>query len=66
MEEIKEEEPEVITLKEFAEQHPNIKEEELFKIVLVCKNCGHKDLLQKFTKKKENNDWEEVRKPRRT
>ena len=45
-------EEEVITFKEFAEKHKNIKEEELHKIVLVCKNCGHKDLLKNFLKER--------------
>ena len=62
MEDIKEEEPEVISFKELMERHPDTKAEELFIIVLVCKNCGYKDLLQKFAKKKEDN-WEEIHKP---
>ena len=46
-------EEEVISFKEFAEKHKDIKEEELHKIVLVCKNCGHKDLLKNFLKERE-------------
>ncbi len=46
------EEEEVITCKEFLEKHQDIKEEKLHKIVLVCKNCGHKDLLKNFLKDK--------------
>ncbi len=49
----KEEEPEVITAKEFLEQHKNMKEEEVNKFVLVCKNCNHKDLLKNFLRKKD-------------
>ncbi len=47
------EEDEVITFKEFIGKHKDIKEEELHKIVLVCKNCGHKDLLKNFLKEME-------------
>ncbi len=47
------EEEEVITFQEFAEKHKDIKEEELHRIVLVCKNCGHKDLLKNFLKERE-------------
>ena len=47
------EEPEVITFKEIVERNKNIKKEELFKLVLVCKNCSHKDLLKNFIRKKE-------------
>lgn len=47
-------EPEVITFKEFSEGHKNMEEEEMHKIVLVCKNCNHKDLLKNFIKKVEN------------
>lgn len=46
-------EEEVITFKEFVENHKDIKEEEIHKIVLVCKNCGHKDLLKNFIRKKD-------------
>lgn len=46
-------EDEVITFKEFIGKHKDIKEEELHKIVLVCKNCGHKDLLKNFLKERE-------------
>ena len=46
-------EDEVITFKEFIGKHKDIKEEELYKIVLVCKNCGHKDLLRNFLKERE-------------
>ena len=46
-------EEEVITFKEFVEKHKDIKEEELHKIVLKCANCGHKDLLKNFIRKKE-------------
>ena len=52
MEKENEKEPEVITAKEFLEQHKNMKEEEVYKFVLVCKNCGHQDLLKNFIKKK--------------
>ena len=45
-------EPEVITFKELVERNENIKKEELLKLVLVCKNCSHKDLLGNFIKKK--------------
>ncbi len=48
----KEEEPEVIIAKEFLEQHKDMKEGEVHKFVLVCKNCGHKDLLKNFLKRK--------------
>lgn len=41
-------EPEVITFKEFFEKNKSIPFEELCKIVLVCKNCQHKDLLKNF------------------
>lgn len=41
-------EPEVITFKEFVERNPNMKEEDMLKIVLMCKNCNHKDLLKNF------------------
>ncbi len=58
----KEEEPEVITFKEISERHKDIKEEELFKLVLVCKNCGHKDLLGNFIKKKDK--WRDLIKPK--
>ena len=47
------EEEEVITCREFLEKHKDIKEEELQKIVLVCKNCEHKDLLKNFLKDRE-------------
>lgn len=50
------EEPEVITFKEIIERHKDIKKGELYKLVLVCKNCGHKDLLKNFIRKKEA-DW---------
>ncbi len=49
-------EPEVITFKEIVERNKNLKKEELFKLVLVCKNCSHKDLLKNFIRKKER-DW---------
>ena len=45
-------EPEIVTLKELAERHKDIKKEELFKLVLKCVNCGHRDLLGNFVKKK--------------
>ena len=47
-----EEEPEIITFKEILERHKDMKEEELHKLVLVCKNCGHQDLLKNFIKNK--------------
>ncbi len=47
----KEGEPEVITAKEFLEQHKDMKEEDVYRFVLVCKNCNHKDLLKNFLKK---------------
>ena len=53
-----EEEPEVITFKEFYERNKHIEFEELSKFVLVCKNCSHKDLLGNFIKKrKKSTDW---------
>ena len=51
------EEPEVITFKEVFERNKNIPFEELCKMVLECKNCGHKDLLKNFIKKKKP-DWD--------
>lgn len=53
----KKEEPEVITFKEIVERNKNIPEEELYKFVLVCKNCQHKDLLKNFIKKRQR-DWD--------
>ncbi|KKM67275.1 hypothetical protein LCGC14_1472730 [marine sediment metagenome] len=53
------EEPEVITFKEFYERNKSIKFEELQKIVLVCKNCSHKDLLGNFIKRRKN-EWDVV------
>ena len=52
MEKKKTEKPagEVVTFKEIAERHKNIKKEELMKFVLICKNCNHKDLLINFIK----------------
>ena len=56
-----EEEPEVITFKEFYERNKHIEFEELSKFVLVCKNCSHKDLLGNFIKKrKKSTDWNVV------
>ena len=49
-------EPEVITFKEFVERNKNIPFEELCKMVLECKNCGHKDLLKNFIKERKP-DW---------
>lgn len=45
---------EIIDFEELRERHKNVEFEELCKLVLVCKNCGHKDLLIKFLKEKEN------------
>lgn len=50
------EEPEVITFKEIVERHKDIKIDELKKLVLICKNCGHKDLLGNFIRKKKKVD----------
>lgn len=49
-------EEELTSFKEVMEKHPNIPQGDLFRMVLVCKNCNHKDLLVKFIKKKEM-DW---------
>lgn len=48
------EEPEVITFKEIVERNKNMKEEEMMKVVLECRNCGHKDLLKNFILEKKN------------
>ncbi len=56
------EEPEVITFKEIAERHKDMKYEEMCKLVLVCKNCGHQDLLKNFIKEK--NRWVGKRDPK--
>jgi len=55
-------EPEIITFKEFFENNKNISFGELCKMVLVCKNCGHKDLLGKFIQEK-NPDWKKWGEP---
>ncbi len=47
------EEEEVITFREFVEKHKDVNEKELFKLVLKCANCGHKDLLKNFKKERE-------------
>ena len=65
---IKEEfEEEVITFREFVEKHKDVNEKELFKLVLKCANCGHKDLLKNFLKEREGrrmiNPWEDKREP---
>ena len=52
-------EPEVITFKEFVERNKNIPFEELCKMVLECKNCGHKDLLKNFIKERKP-DWSDI------
>lgn len=55
-EEIKKEEKkddEIITWKELKERHQEVPLENLHKLILICKNCGHKDLLIKFLKKDE-------------
>lgn len=54
MEENKEEEPEIITFKDILERHKDMNDEDLFKLVLVCKNCGHQDLLKNFLKEEDN------------
>jgi len=41
-------------------RHKDMKEEEMNKIVLICKNCGHQDLLKNFLKKKQQR-WEKIR-----
>ncbi len=61
MENKEQEEPEVITFKEILERHKDMEEEERHKIVLVCKNCGHQDLLKNFIKKKDK--YERLKKP---
>jgi hypothetical protein len=53
-EEIKKTEDEIITFEELKNKHPNVSMENLSKMVLICKNCGHKDLLINFLKKIEN------------
>ena len=62
MEENKEQEnePEVITFEDIVNRHKDMKEKELHKIVLICKNCGHQDLLKNF-RKKEESPWKKVR-----
>jgi len=59
----------IVTWKEIQERHPAIPKENLHKLVLVCKNCGRKDLLVKFLKKREAPfrraepviDWEKMK-----
>jgi len=53
-EEIKKTEDEIITFEELKNKHPNVSMENLSKMVLICKNCGHKDLLINFLKNIEN------------
>lgn len=43
----------IVTWKEIQERHKEVPKENLYKLVLVCKNCGHKDLLINFLKKDE-------------
>ncbi len=58
-----EDEPEVITFEDIINRHKDMEEEEMHKIVLVCKNCGHQDLLKNFIKKEKReiinktDDW---------
>ncbi len=42
------------TYKELRKAHKDIPSEEFNKIILVCGNCGHKDLLVNFLKEREN------------
>ncbi len=44
--------------KELRERHRNVKLEDFSQLILVCGNCGHKDLLANFTKKRESRGWE--------
>ncbi len=46
----KKNEGEVISAKEFLDKHKDMDEKELYKVVLVCGNCKHKDLLKNFLK----------------
>ena len=73
MEEIKEEEQapkekvqeDITSFQEIKEKHPDVSDDNLFRLVLVCKNCGHKDLLINFLQKLgDDKDWDRIRTPR--